>query len=124
MRTAFMLILIFATLTLAGCTAVVEPNQTLVGTWFWDEDNDWQYVFNYDGTGIRGWYGTTSSFTWGASDTTLRIRSNYPGSWSGPRTQQWTYEITGDVLRLTSRQARNMTYEYIRAWDTVDDGSN
>ena len=114
MRNILMVLLVFIILVFVGCGTATDSN--LVGTWLWDEDTDFVYIFNDDGTGTRGWPGDTSTFTWSTSRTTLRIRCGSPNGLFGIRNERWTYSITGDNLRLTSQQARNMEYGYIRAY--------
>ena len=45
----------------------------LVGTWAWDDDTQWTFVFNADGTGYRGLPGEMVEFTWYAGEFDLFI---------------------------------------------------
>jgi len=57
----------------------------LIGTWSWDEDATWTFVFNPDGTGTRGRAGSQVGFTWSADDFELFIQaegSNITEVWS------------------------------------------
>jgi len=88
--------------------AVSVPNEhPIMGTWAWDEDSAWMYVFNPDGSGSMG----GEAITWAVSED--GILYVYPGlmgigDW-------WDYDITDDVLTLTSRQVVGAVYRYLRA---------
>ncbi|MCL2572123.1 MAG: M28 family peptidase [Defluviitaleaceae bacterium] len=45
----------------------------IVGTWVWDDNTQWTFVFNPDGTGSRGLPGQMREFTWFADDFSLLI---------------------------------------------------
>jgi len=86
----------------------------LVGSWFWDENSGFEYLFNDDGTGIRGWPGESSPFTWSTNGSTLRIVCQGDNAMFGVRHERWTYIVTTDNLSIRSQQSRNMSYSYIR----------
>jgi len=46
----------------------------LVGTWAWNDDAEWTFVFNPDGTGQRGLPDDMVEFTWSADDFNLFIQ--------------------------------------------------
>ena len=48
-------------------------NHPLVGAWTWDYNDEWQFVFNADGTGSRGLARAMTEFTWTADDFNLLI---------------------------------------------------
>ena len=106
-------------LALAGCDLLYireagEIDTDLVGVWFWDDNSGFEYQFNDDGTGIRGWPGEPSLFTWSTNGSTLNIECRGTYAMFGVRSERWTYVIAGDKLTLTSQQSRNLSYSYIR----------
>ena len=68
----------------------------LVGTWSWDENPEWTFVFNPDGTGARGLPGQMVEFTWFADDFDLLITMD--GSAVTEFWQQFGFD--GDALIL------------------------
>jgi len=114
MRNVLAILFVFAILALVGCGTASGANQNLIGTWVWDEDTTFVYTFNDDGTGIRGWPGKTSTFTWSARRATLRIQCDADEPVFAVRNERWAFRITEDTLRLSSQQARDMVYYYIR----------
>jgi len=83
-----------------------EANSALVGMWEWDEDYEWLYNFNADGTGTRGWYDELVEFTWGTEGNILRFLG-----WDGS-TESWDFEIIDGMLRLESHQLGVVFYYY------------
>jgi len=114
------LLLTISLLMLTGCDALNpseeggEIDTALVGVWFWDDNSGFEYVFYEDGTGIRGWPGEASPFTWSTRGSTLNILCQGETPMFRVRNERWTYTLTNDRLRLTSQQSRNMSYSYIR----------
>ena len=81
----------------------------LVGTWAWDEDSSYTYVFNADGTGTRGYSFLNEDFEWGViGDDHLILDMGLIG------VESWTFTIRDDVLRIDSRQVHGMSFSYIR----------
>ena len=68
--------LVFLVVTLAGCAA--EYDEALVGEWNWSADGAYTYLFNYDGTGERGFPETRDPFTWSTRGTRLNIIRESP----------------------------------------------
>jgi len=120
-KISFMGILLLAVLllTLAGCDILNpaeggEIDTNLVGIWFWDDNSGFEYLFNDDGTGIRGWPSEPSPFAWSTNGSTLNIECMGESAMFGARNERWTYTVTAESLTLTSQQSRNMSYSYIR----------
>jgi hypothetical protein len=95
-------ILLISVVALTGCGGR-GGDENLVGTWNWDADAGYRYVFNADGTGSRGFAGAIQTFRWSASNDVLSIGA-----------ERWNYTISGDVLTIDSRQAQGLTFSYIR----------
>ena len=106
-------VLLVSVVLLTGCSGS-GGDENLVGTWNWDSDRNFQYIFNSDGTGSRGFAGAVETFTWSArSGDELRIRRN--NAPSGEITnERWIYTIAGDTLTIDSRQMPGMIFSYIR----------
>ncbi|MCL2195258.1 MAG: hypothetical protein FWB76_04835 [Oscillospiraceae bacterium] len=106
--------------------AQTEPAQVIapvtaeqvVGTWNWEEVSTWQYFFAPNGQGTRG--GGTAAvedFEWQvAAGNVLRIRSvdGEPLQF-GVANEEWSVQINGNLLVLTSLQAEGMSFTYERA---------
>jgi len=91
-----------------------EVDMELVGVWFWDDNSGFEYLFNDDRTGMRGWPGESVPFTWYTRDSRLFIScQGEPPMFQVPN-ETWTYRIHNDNLTLTSQQSRNLSYSYIR----------
>jgi len=113
------LLLTVLLLTLAGCDSLNpsrdgEIDASLVGIWFWDDNSGFEYLFNDDGTGIRGWPSEPSPFTWSTNGSTLNIVCQGDSAMFGVRNERWTYTVANNNLTLISQQSRNMSYSYIR----------
>ena len=106
-------VLLVSVMALTGCGGS-GGDENLAGTWTWDVDSSFQYIFNADGTGSRGFTGAVETFTWSTrSGDELRLRRN--NAPSGEITnERWTYTIDGNVLTIDSRQVSGMTFSYIR----------
>ena len=88
---------------------VLDPvdlsDHPLVGTWTWDDDTQWTFVFNPDGTGTRGLPGQMAEFTWSADDFSLFIQMD-----GSQITEFWQlFSIEDDALIL-GLQWRNFFY--------------
>ena len=81
----------------------------LPGTWNWDMDDSYTYVFNADGTGTRGFTGNIEPFEW-----VTEVGSHLIITVRGGAHESWTYAIVGDVLTIDSRQVPGMTFSYYR----------
>ena len=81
----------------------------LVGTWIWDGNPDWAFVFDANGEGVRGTDENQETFVWWTTADGGVLM------YLGLRVDRWTYTINGDILTLTSRQEIGMEFSYIRA---------
>ena len=86
----------------------------LIGTWAWDGDDSFVYIFNADGTGRRGFPFTMTDFTWSTNGSQLNI--NLAGSTFlfGVRNEHWAFSIVDDVLTIDSLQAYDLVFSYIK----------
>jgi len=103
--TLFTLLLI----TLIACNNSPAYDEHLIGTWRFTEYENWTYLFNADGTGVRD----GEDFTWHTEEDRLYIICSV--QMFGVTNERWTFVITDDVLRLTSLQDETHEgWEYIR----------
>jgi len=89
--------------------SVETATHPLIGTWAWDGNGSWQYIFDSDGTGTRGIFPDIETFRWSIPEDghiTMNIR--------GGMREQWSYTIDGAEFTLDSRQVAGMTYSYLR----------
>jgi len=94
-----------------GSVGEVEP--AVVGTWTWDDNLFWEYIFNADGTGTRGFYDDITNFDWGVVDGIIRMRlRGVPVGYIN--NEHWNFTINGDSLRLESRHNTNRVFSYTR----------
>lgn len=110
---ALVAVMLAGALTLTGCGG--GQDAALVGTWGWDVDASFEYVFNADGTGTRGVTGIfVEEFNWSTSGNELRVNltGHVPAGYV--RNERWTYTIAGNTLTIDSRQEAGMRYSYIR----------
>ncbi|MCL2408843.1 MAG: hypothetical protein FWC96_04420 [Oscillospiraceae bacterium] len=87
----------------------IEHAEALVGTWVWDEDNTYRYVFYADGRGTRGFPWMTEEFEWrteGGDHLLIGITAF--------AVESWTFTINDDVLTIDSRQIPGLTFNYYR----------
>jgi len=82
---------------------IPTEDHPLIGTWAWDGNSAWQYIFYDTGAASRG-VGGTQFFTWTADNRSITMQ--FQG-----RQESWTYTIDGDRLTLTSGRS---TYHYYR----------
>ncbi|MCL2285643.1 MAG: DUF5640 domain-containing protein [Firmicutes bacterium] len=102
-----------STLTLVGCGLIRgEMSQELVGTWLWNSNPNWMYVFFEGGTGERGFYGEKVPFTWSTSGIEVRIRCEGCEPMFGVRTRVWGFSVVGPSLRFVCPQDYSIIYEY------------
>ena len=90
----------------------------LVGIWAWEDDDYWRYAFVEDGTGTRTRFDRagTEEFQWRIQGANLHISSadgTTPLS-ANVVEEIWTMSMAGGVLTLTSAQAADMSYRYVR----------
>jgi len=81
----------------------IEVAEVLLGTWAWDWDDSYTYVFLPDGTGTRGVPGEIEEFLWFAYDDHLVINN----------IESWTFTIDDSVLTIASRQVPGLVFSYI-----------
>ena len=79
----------------------------LIGTWAWDNNADFVYVFETDGTGTRGFSNQILQFYWYAYDDHLLMDV-------GAMVESWTFVISDNVLTIDSNQQAGLTWSYIR----------
>ena len=84
----------------------LEVDEDLVGTWAWDIDDSFTYIFSDDGTLVRGFDGLEDEYNWGTEDGEHLMIG------SGPFAESWTYTISNNVLTLESRQEAGVVYSY------------
>ncbi|MDR0483521.1 MAG: hypothetical protein LBH13_10295 [Cellulomonadaceae bacterium] len=85
----------------------------LLGTWEWPLGPDFTYVFEADGTGLRGTSFEAETFTWDASGSNLSINLDNPPA-GNIALERWEFTIDGDTLTITSRQVDGMEFSYVR----------
>lgn len=85
----------------------LEQNAAFIGTWAWDEDDDFEYVFSADGTATRGFSSDIVSFEWATAANGQIIM------WFDTHTESWQYSFDGDLLTIDSNQ-NPMVWSYIR----------
>ena len=103
------LFLATAMFTLTACGSDDESGiaDELIGTWIWELDSNFEFVFEADGSGVWG----GSLFEWEVVDDELRMTLEVDHTGLG--VHRWTPVIDGDELTITSLQ-RNEVYTYIR----------
>ena len=82
-----------------------EHDQALAGTWAWNDNNTYQYVFYSDGRGYRDFSEPTreSLEWWTQGDDNLIMKI-------GRVTEHWGYSINESILILTSEKSDNISY--------------
>ena len=84
-------------------------DEELFGSWLWNRDDDYEYVFEDDGTGTRGFSDDIDSFVWwNESEGELVMIFDV---WD---IELWEYAIEDDVLTLSSLQIDDFAFSYIR----------
>jgi hypothetical protein len=89
-----------------------QQDNTLFGTWVWNEDTDYTFIFNADGTGTRGYVGDYETFFW--SSTGNRLDINSPFLVWGVECERRTFTVSGNNLNLNSQQAVGLVFDYTR----------
>ncbi|MCL2587899.1 MAG: hypothetical protein FWD84_00640 [Oscillospiraceae bacterium] len=88
--------------------AADQTGSDFVGTWAWDGNSSWTYVFDANGTGTRGMPTGRDSFVWWTTaDGGIAMDL---GDWI----ELWSYELSGNDLTITSRQEAGVTFSYVR----------
>ena len=72
----------------------------IVGTWAWDVDNTFRYVFYADGTGRRGFATQEDEFSWEIVEDRISFSSRNNFVLTGLNEERWVVEILDDALRL------------------------
>ena len=95
--------------------------EALLGSWAWENDADWLYVFEAEGQGSRMRFDGTGpeAFEWSLDGDTLRLSSPDGTALSaGIAEEIWAVSINdAGVLNLTSRQDATAIYNYVRVED-------
>jgi hypothetical protein len=120
-----LLVILMGLAAFAGCGSserqIVDADNPLIGTWRWDDDSDWRYIFYADGTGEGGdpdheyYYGPVMTFTWWTvNNDRLRLNLNDPDGFFAAEgyiiEQSWNFSISGRTLTLDSRQTDEIYY--------------
>jgi len=105
---------VIAVVTVVLLTACGSDDHELVGTWRWDDNPAFTYVFNNDGTGTRGGSPDVpvTNIEWRVSGNVLYIEC--PNAIFGVHSEEWYWTIEGRTLTLVSRQAVNLSFTYTR----------
>ena len=82
----------------------------LIGSWAWDVDDEFIYVFNNNGLGHRGFVPMIQQFEWQVENDNHLILS-FEGTLG--IAESWTYIIVNDVLTVSSRQFPGMAFNYL-----------
>ena len=80
-----------------------------IGTWSWDADPGYTYVFHDDGIGFRGFAGALEEFDWvveGDDHLLIMLLDTYA-------LESWSFTIVDGVLTIDSRQVPGRTWSYI-----------
>ena len=87
---------------------LLNDDPVLVGTWAWEGDDSYYFVFNADGTGIQNW-GTPESFSWRVAGYD-RVILDFGDMFDN----HWHFEINGDIMTIDSLQLADFRFYYIR----------
>ncbi|MCL1883752.1 MAG: hypothetical protein FWF81_08380 [Defluviitaleaceae bacterium] len=90
-----------------------EHPENLLGAWHWDDNSDFLYTFNPDGSGTRGFPVSPEYITWFVIDSRLHIYS--PNEEMGVRGEMWSFSIRNEALVLDSLQNEGTSFNYSRA---------
>jgi len=106
---------LFASMFLTACGG----NHELVGTWIWENDSNWIYTFNDDGTGVRGGgaLNPISEFEWTIYETEdgdEELHIECPIAMFAVYSERWSYTVDDDVLILDSLQQGGQGLRYVR----------
>ena len=107
----FLFVLILGALTACGG----QQDEALVGTWVWEGNVSYEYVFNSDGTGRRG-EAEMLIFTWSVrrdGRLILDFGRDYEND-------DWIYTIEDYNLTLVRREDPSESYTYFRVDHNAD----
>lgn len=111
MKIFFLLFLVVVVILVIA--AFLGQNE-LHGTWEWEDDSNFIYTFNTNGTGIRGFMdpmGTSmEAFDWEIIDESLHMEFD-DESMFDLESESWDFTIEDDTLTLSKG---NATYIYNR----------
>ena len=79
----------------------------IIGTWEWDNNDDFTYTFNDDGTAVRGFSDSPTNIEWEITDDNIIILH------IGARTEEWEAVIEGNMLTITNLENNN-EWNYFR----------
>jgi len=101
--------------TSAPSATEAQATHALVGTWAWDYDDTWRYIFNPDGTGVRWFAGEMEEFTWRVPRAGYLFIYPQNTGWY----ESWSYTIRMNGTRLTvdTRWGELVTHNYTRMSD-------
>ncbi|MCL2398676.1 MAG: hypothetical protein FWC91_02890 [Defluviitaleaceae bacterium] len=106
MKKFLSLLLLVMSMFLVGCGSRLYADSTFVGTWYWDDNVQFTYIFNADGSGQRG-DAQIHTFNWGTRNGELIINQG-----SAFRNEEWSYSIDGRLMTLSSDQG---TFRYLNS---------
>ena len=84
-------------------------NTSLIGTWAWDWDNEWEYFFGENATGKRGRYGYETQIIWTTLNDILFVIDL-----DTLAVENWRFMITGGMLHLFDVIDADIRYSYER----------
>ena len=85
----------------------------IVGTWIWNFDDDFIYIFNIDGTAVSGFSDLPFDFNWElGNDNTIYMHF-------GSFTQRWTAAVEDDTLTLAHLDGHEV-WQYVKTSDSAD----
>jgi len=91
---------------------ILEAN-TLIGSWAWDLNHDFSYVFESDGTGSRGFSTMQQAFEWTFFEGVLALDIHLTDY--SNMIELWQTSLVDNVLTLTSLYAPDTDeFDYIR----------
>jgi len=90
----------------------------LIGTWGWDFNDDFIYVFNSDGTAVRGFSDLHFDFNWELVDDNI-IYIHFGDHNFGTHTERWSAVIENGVLTLADLDGYDV-WQYVRGSDSTD----
>ena len=79
----------------------------ILGTWEWDNNDDFTYTFFDDGTAVRGFSDSPTDIEWEITDGNVIILH------IGTRTEEWEAVIEGNMLTISNLENNNV-WNYFR----------